>query len=362
MRHRHIRIGIQVVVLNLALVCAAAAQQYTARQDGDVIELRDATHDTTVTLIPSVGNITSGMKVKGHDVLRWPAVTVEQFKAKPQFAGNPFLAPWANRLDEQAFYANGKRYAFDMELGNVRGTIPIHGMLLFTNEWQVIEVTADARSARTTSRLDFFRNPMWMKQFPFAHTIEMTHTLQDGVLQVTTRLRNMSREPMPVSIGFHPYFQLTDSTRDEWTISVGAKSHWLLAENKVPTGEREPIEKFFPDPRAIALKEYDLDHVFGDLVRDGTGHAVMSLKGKSQQLDVVLGPNYRAMVIYAPNPAAATQKPGAPPQNRKFICFEPMAGITNAMNLAHKGLYDDLQSVPPGETWEESFWVRTSGF
>jgi aldose 1-epimerase len=362
MQKRRIQILVQVVVFSLAVSSTALAQQYTARHEGDVVELRDAKHDTVVTLIPSVGNITSGMKVKGHDVLRWPAVTVEQFKAKPTLAGNPFLAPWANRLDEQAFYANGRRYAFDMELGNVRGNIPIHGMLLFTDQWRVIDVTADAASARTTSRLDFYRNPMWMKQFPFAHAIEITHTLEDGVLQVTTRLHNMSNEPMPVSIGFHPYFQLTDSTRDDWTISVGAKTHWLLAQNKVPTGETEPIEKFFPDPRAIALEDYDLDHVFGDLVRDASGRSVMSVKGRSQQVDVVLGPNYRAMVIYAPNPAAATQKPGAPPPNRNFICFEPMVGITNAMNLAHKGLYQELQSVAPGETWEESFWIRASGF
>ena len=355
------RLGL-AVVLSLVMAAPAAAQQYTARRNGDVIELHDEKHQTIVSVIPSIGNITSGMKVKGQDVLRWPSVTVEQFRAKPQFAGNPFLAPWANRLDEQAFYANGKRYAFDMGLGNVRGDIPIHGMLLWTDEWEVTDLTADATSARTTSRLDFYRNPMWMKQFPFAHTIEITHTLQDGVLQVSTRLRNMSSEPMPVSIGFHPYFQLTDSTRDEWTISVGARTHWLLAQNKVPTGETEPIEKFFPDPQAIALKDFDLDHVFGDLVADESGRSVMSVKGKSQRLDVVLGPLYRAMVIYAPNPAAGTQKPGAPPPDRNFICFEPMVGITNAMNLAHKGLYKDLQSVAPGGTWEESFWVRTSGF
>ncbi len=328
---------------------------YTARQQGAVVELHDAKHETSVSLIPSIGNITSGIKVKGHDVLRWPAVTVEEFRAKPQFAGNPFMAPWANRLDEQAFHANGTRYAFDMELGNVRGEIPIHGMLLWTDEWQVTDLSADATSARTTSRLDFHRNPKWMKQFPFAHTIEVTHTLQDGVLQVTTRLHNMSAEPMPVSIGFHPYFQLTDSTRDEWTISVGAKTHWLLSENKLPTGETEPIGKVFPDPQAIALKDHDLDHVFGDLVRDGSGRAIMSVKGRSQQLDVMLGPNYRAMVIYAP-------KPGAQPADRNFICFEPMVGITNAMNLAHRDQYDELQSIAPGETWEESFWIRTSGF
>ena len=48
------------------------------------------------------------------------------------------MGPWANRLDEQAFYANGKRYAFDMSLGNVRGDIPIHGFLTTTDQWQVI--------------------------------------------------------------------------------------------------------------------------------------------------------------------------------------------------------------------------------
>jgi aldose 1-epimerase len=159
---------------------------------------------------------------------------------------------------------------------------------------------------------------------------------------------------MPVVIGFHPYFQLTDSQRDEWTVSVGARIQWLLSPDKVPTGETRPIEKFFPNPQSIALKDFDLDHVFGDLVRDSAGNAVMSVKGKSQKLEVAFGPNYRAAVIYAPNAAGI--------QNRNFICFEPMAGITDATNLAQKGIYKELQSVPAGGVWQESFWVRPSGF
>ena len=45
-------------------------------------------------------------------------------------SGIPFLAPWANRLDETAFYANGKKYSFSLELGNVRAgqnNHPMHG-------------------------------------------------------------------------------------------------------------------------------------------------------------------------------------------------------------------------------------------
>ena len=135
----------------------------------------------------------------------------------------------------------------------------------------MVETKADGKSAWVTSRLEFFRQPAWMKQWPFAHTIEMTYRLQDGVLEVRTRISNLSAEPMPVAIGFHPYFQLTDSPRDEWTIAVGARTRWLLAANKVPTGETEPIEQLLPATRRAALKDYNLDDVFGDLVRDRAG-------------------------------------------------------------------------------------------
>jgi hypothetical protein len=39
-----------------------------------------------------------------------------------------------------------------------------------------------------------------------------------------------------------------------------------------------------------------------------------------------------------------------------------MVAITNALNLAHRGVYKDLQTVAPGESWEESFWITTKGF
>jgi aldose 1-epimerase len=264
-------------------------------------------------------------------------------------SGIPFLGPWADRLDEPAFFANGRKYAFDMQLGNVRGAMPIHGFVTTTDQWRLVEANADATSAWATSRLEFYRQPAWMKQWPFAHTIEMTHRLQDGVLEVQTTIVNMSAEPMPIAIGFHPYYQLTDSPRDEWKLSVGARTHWLMTSNNVPTGETQPIERFFPMPQAVLLGEYGLDDVFSDLMRDERGRATISVVGKSQRLDVVLGPNYRAVVIWSP-------------KDRRFICVEPSAGIIDALNLAARGLYKELQSAAPGDYWRESFWIKASGF
>jgi len=338
-----------IVGLSVLAAVPATAQRYAATRTGEVVQLTDTSTDTRVSIAPSVGNIAFEMTVKGHSILRWPHADLAAFKANPGMTGIPFLGPWANRLDEQAFFANGTRYAFDMALGNVRGTIPIHGFLTSTAEWRVVSVDANGTGASVTSRLEFFRQPSWMKQWPFAHTIEMTYRLQEGVLEVATTISNMSADPMPVAIGFHPYFQLTDSPRDQWTISVGARTRWILAPNKLPTGETEPIERLFPRPAAAALRDYDLDDVFGDLVRDAQGRATMSVMGTSQRLDVLLGPRYRSAVVWAPKP-------------QNFICFEPMAAVTNALNLAHKGLYKELQSIPPGGTWSESFWVTPTGF
>jgi aldose 1-epimerase len=337
-----------VLALVVALAPPTAAAQYSARRLDDVIQLEDGTSRIVVSIAPSAGNIAFEMKIKGQNVLRFPFASIDEFRSKPSLSGIPFLAPWANRLDEQAFYANGKKYAFDMELGNVRGAHPIHGFLSYVSEWQVVEAKADAASAWVTSRLEVFRQPAWMAQFPFAHTIEMTHRLQNGALEIATRIQNLSAEAMPVAVGFHPYFQLTDSPRDAWTISVGARTEWVLSPDKIPTGQTRPITARFPNPGAAALKDHDLDHVFGDLVR-ASGRAVVSVKGKAQTLDVVLGENYRAVVLYSP-------------KDRDFICIEPMAGITDALNLAPRGLYTELQSVPAGQIWEARFWVRPGGF
>ena len=361
----------------------AAAPAYEARRTGDVVQLEDRTHQVVVSILPSVGNIAYEMIVKGQNILRFPFATVDEFKARPAgLHGIPLMAPWANRLDEQAFYANGKRYPFDMQLGNVSGAIPIHGFMSRTDQWQVVEMRQDGEAAWLTSRLEAFRQPSWMKQWPFAHTIEMTYRLADGELEVRTTITNHATEPMPVSIGYHPYFQLTDSTREEWTITVPARARWLLSSQKLPTGETEPTDGFFSNFTG-ALKDYNLDDVFTDLVRDERGRVTATLKGRGQRIDVSQGPNYRSLVVYSPNPqntgrgsqipppdptqAAPPARPSPPgPANPRatpnFVCFEPMAGITNAINLAHKGLYRELQSIAPGASWQESFWVRPSGF
>lgn len=159
--------------------------------------------------------------------------------------------------------------------------------------------------------------------------------------------------------------------RAQWTIDVPARRRWLLSERLLPTGQTESTADFLPPGRA-RLEDYNLDDVFDDLATDREGRAVVSVMGREQRIDVVFGPKYRALVIYAPHPAnvgrgsrivfPAPPSPTNPLARPDFICLEPMAAITNAINLAHRGACEAMQFVGPGEAWQESFWIRPSGF
>jgi aldose 1-epimerase len=417
------RQGFQALALATALACIvaapAAAQRYTAKQDGDVVALADTTGKMNVEVATSLGKAWK-IQVNGQNLVR-TSPSLEAFEANSGLNGIPLLAPFANRLDETAFYANGKKYTFDPGINNVRGPIPSTGYVNGSKAWQLVEFKADGKSAWVTCRLDFYKIPEFIKQFPFAHTITITYRVSEGTLEVHTRLDNLSSQPMPAVIGFHPIYELPDGNRDDWTVSVDAKTHWIEIPERLPTGETQPIENFFnadKDRTAVKLKNYALiDDVFTDLVRDANGRATMRLMYNGKELDETLGPKFKTVLLWstplptgggggggrggsgggggrggsgfgggrgggqaatattfgpfavdpangvkiAP-PAVAPAAGATPPTAKGFIAFEPMIGITNALNLAQRGVYKELQTIPAGGSWEESFWITTKGY
>lgn len=347
--NRFIAAASAVLVLSMSSPAAAKYGIERTERDGiPVIRLTDSRTNTVVSVVPSIGNNAFEMLVSGKNVLWCPFTSLAEFKAKPTLCGVPLLAPWANRLDEDGFWANGKHYALNRGLKNVRSdqnNHPIHGLLTFSSEWEVVETKADDNAAEVTSRLEFWRYPDYMAQFPFAHTLSMTYRLQNGILEVRTTVENQSTEAMPVSIGFHPYFHISDAPRDAWTVALPAREQVALSPQLVPTGETKPM----PYKTELSLKGAALDDVFTGLIRGESGRADFGVTGTKQRISVLYGEQYPVAVVYAP--------PG-----RDFICFEPMSGPTNAFNLNHAGKYPDLQTIQPRGKWVGSFWIRADGF
>jgi len=322
----------------------------TSSQGVPVIRLIDSAHAVEVSILPSLGNRAYQMKVCGKDILYYPSGDLAEHVRNPSLGGIPFLAPWADLLDEQAFWANGKRYAFNMGLGNVAGERPIHGLLTATPFWQVTELAADEHSAHVSSRLEFWKHPNLMAQWPFAHEYEMTYRLADGVLEVKTTITNLSTDPMPVAIGFHPYFQIPGIPRDEWMAHLPARIHVMADEHQIPTGEMRPMD--LPSP--VPLRGLTLDDGFTDLERDAEGRAHFWIEAGGKTVETLFGPKYGVATIYLPAPT--------PEETREFICIEPLTAIISGVNLARQGKYSNLQTVPAGGEWAESFWIRASGF
>ena len=173
----------------------------------------------------------------------------------------------------------------------------------------------------------------------------MTYTLAEGTLEVSTKAANLSAKPMQVVVGFNPYFMLPDVPRSEASLHIPARQHVETDSRLVATGELTPVDL----PAWVSLKTHTFDDGYTDLMRESNGRAVFALKAGSKEIEVVYGPHYQVAVIYAP-------------PNQPFVCFEPMTAITNGLNLAHYGKYKELQTVASGGTWQESFWVRWSGF
>ncbi len=338
----------QIALLLLAFTIPAFSQNYTAKKmvdhGVDIIRLTDASHGVEASVVPSIGNRLYEMNVHGKNILNFTPANVGELKKNPAGGGIPFLAPWANRLGEEDFWANGKKYTFNMTLGNVHKDVPIHGFVTNAPDWEVTEVKADGKSAHVTSRLQFWKHPDWMAQWPFAQEYEMTYQLSNGALEVRLTVTNLSTDPMPLGLGFHPCYRIPDVDRDQWMVGLAARKVAVNDSRLVATGELKPIDM----PNPFPVPGHPLDTSFTDFERDSSGMAHFSIASGAKKVEILFGPQYPAAVIYTP---ATTQT----------VCIEPMAGITNAINLNHEGKYPDLQTVAPGAKWVASFWVRTSG-
>ena len=343
----------RIIAAFLALSIMSFAQNYKAEQTVDhgvpIVRLTDVAHGVEVSIVPSIGNLAYEMNVHGKNILYFASADVGEYRKRPRMSGIPFLAPWADLLNEQAFWANGKRYGFNMTLGNVRGEMPGHGLLLDSPLWQVTEVAFDARSAHVTSRLEFWKYPDMAAQWPFAHEYEVTYSLADGALEVKITIANLSTEAMPVVIGFHPYLRIPDIPRDEWVAHIPARVHVIPGEHNIPTGEMRPLD--IPNP--LPLRGRTLDDGFTDLERDADGRAHFSIESGGKTVETLFGPKYTVATIWLPA--------GPEGQPREFICFEPLSTIISGVNMAHEGKYSGLQTVPAGGKWTESFWIRASG-
>ena len=73
---------IGVLLWGVVMAVPAGAQPYEARRNGDIVQLEDKASRTVVSIITSVGNMAYGMTVKGHNILRFPFASIDDYKSQ----------------------------------------------------------------------------------------------------------------------------------------------------------------------------------------------------------------------------------------------------------------------------------------
>jgi aldose 1-epimerase len=284
---------------------------------------------------PRVGMVGCSLRHRGEEVLGQRGGLARYAESGSTF-GIPLLHPWANRLAGWEYEVEGVSLRLDPETSPVRADpngLPIHGLLAASPLWEESEVTADTGSARLGARLDFARDPALLAAFPFPHVLEQTVRLQRSTLSVETTLRATGERPVPVSFGYHPYFQLPGVVRPEWRVEMPVDRRAVLDERGIPTGEEE---HFAAEPGPLGDRAYD------DLFLGLEEMAEFRLSGEGRTVAVTWERGYRWAQVYAP--------PG-----QDLICFEPMTAPTNALVSG-----DGLELVEPGGSHTARFSITVA--
>ena len=288
--------------------------------------------DLSATIVPTVGMVVASLKHSGTEVLGQRG-GLAAYRDHGSSFGIPLLYPWANRLSGVTYKVGSVAvdlHPTAMPLRLDEHGLPIHGLLIASSRWQVTGTTCTKHFAAITAAIEFGAYPDLMAGFPFPHRLELTHELDANGLRTTLVVIAEENLPVPLAFGFHPYLA-PGGDRSTWRIELPVRTHAVLNERGLPTGEIERAEEGW---RELGTDTYD------DLYHSLAAPAIFRVETPERLIEVSFGDAYRCAQVYAPADA-------------DFICFEPMTAPTNALITG-----DDLREVTPGSTFAASFEIR----
>lgn len=262
----------------------------------------------TAVFVPDAGMVGCSLTDGGDEVLGIRGGMPAYLRRGATF-GIPLLAPWANRLGSDTYAAAGKEVSVTGVPGIHRDAngLPIHGLLAAASGWQVTSAGGSDDAADVVARLTFGPDRREYDAFPFSHVLEVAAHLSGRRLSVTTTITPTGDEAVPVAFGWHPYFALPDTPRDEWHIQVPFTRHVVLDARQLPTGEIEEVA-----PHDGPLGGLSFDDLYAG-VRPGDA---ASVAGGGRRITMTYDEGYDFAVVYAP-------------YGESLIAIEPMTAPTD---------------------------------
>lgn len=311
------------------------------RKDYSALTLRTR-NGNELELLPAMGGRINGLRFvidnEIHDVIAGCA-DQQALLDDVGFRGIPIF-PFVNRLDQGRYMHLGHTYQFDVnepERDNA-----LHGFLQHLAP--VITVSENPQSSECQMRYHYTGdNP----GYPFAADIDFSFILNDsdmadnGSLELRISVINKHDEPIPVGIGWHPYFTFGHSIEDV-KLQLPLVQKMDVNERMLPTGVQHEYNAF---ATLTPIDQTDLDDCFAIQAIGEQSIATTTLWSEKQNVGLAVwqkignrGLNFLQLYI---------------PPDRHSIAIEPVSCGVNAFNTG-----DGLIMLEPGQSISAFMGVR----
>ncbi|WP_372623210.1 aldose epimerase [Falsiroseomonas sp.] len=280
---------------------------------GAPVELRAG--GATAVILPQQGAAFARLAAAGRDLL----VPVPP-GADPNtgFRGSFLMAPWTNRLDGGRIVVAGVEHR--MPINRPAENNALHGFLREL-PWTVLAAREDR--ALLGCRFD---------RAPFAGSARLTATLAADHLTLEIALTNGAAVPVPMGVGWHPYFPRPAGTR-------------LRAAARVAFGRDARNLPVAPRPSSgLSGSANALDALDGHFAGwDGTAE--------------ITWPDGAVLALRAAGAWASNLQVFAPPQ-AAVLAVEPVSHAPDAANRADAAAHGAMHVLAPGETLAGSLMIH----
>jgi aldose 1-epimerase len=178
--------------------------------------------------------------------------------------------------------------------------------------------------------------------------LNFTVALGGDAVDTTITAKNVGKEIEPISIGWHPYFDILSGHRAQARVHIPASMMAPVNNygDAFPTGQLKPVkgtEYDYNAPDGVALDDHFLDDNFSHLQRTG-GAAEVKLIDPDANYGLTvaaLSPEIRTVQVYSPKTVT-------------FVAIEPQFNYVDPFGKQWKGMDTGMVTLRPGQsvTWK----------
>jgi aldose 1-epimerase len=294
---------------------------------------------------PSLADVASIMTGTGRDQLGNASFSL----------GGGFLIPYPNRIigepssDGKSVVTQWRGHALALPANfpskNPGGrVVAVHGLIALAKvEDLQTQTSEDGQTVTGVIHAGDFGGH-WLSDTDLNFTVALTGDAVD----TTITAKNIGKELEPMSIGWHPYFQIPSGHRAQARVHIPASVMALVNNygDAFPTGELKPVqgtEYDYNAPDGVALDDHFLDDNFSHLQRTQGAAEVKLIDPES---------NY-GLTVAALSPAIKTVQVYSP-KNTTFVAIEPQFNYVDPFGKQWKGMDTGMVTLRPGQsvTWK----------